>query len=31
LFLLRKDKNSVLVEDHPNRAGCYVLVETNHV
>lgn len=29
LYLLRKDKNTVLVEDHPNNAGCYVLVNTN--
>lgn len=27
LWLLRKDKSPALVEDHPSRAGCYVLVE----
>lgn len=25
LFLLRKEKATVLIEDHPSRAGCYVL------
>ena len=27
LWLLRKDKAPVLVEDHPSEAGCYVLIE----
>ena len=27
LWLLRKDKSPALVEDHPSKAGCYVLVE----
>jgi len=27
LWLLRKDKSPVLVEDHPSEAGCYVLIE----
>ncbi len=27
LYLLRKDAPDSLVEDHPDRAGCYVLVE----
>lgn len=27
LWLLRKDKAPMLVEDHPSKAGCYVLVE----